>query len=219
MKVCQDLGLDIGPGAYQAYHPRCRTAYISSRAAVVNKTTVMKTCHRVSMNATPPVLSTHVHLSARTDEACIWRGRYIEEFAMAEVAVSEALATLSTIASRSAKSLRPTAVGQRFEALRIVVGASGPLAPVGGRVARALDDVREHQSRRNFLCHGSSEVWTDHLGDWCMALCLTSFRAGAIERNAMQITAAEAAVLLQELRSARLRLEGQLRGMLASLTR
>ncbi len=138
---------------------------------------------------------------------------------MAEVAVSEALATLSTIASSGAKSLLPTAVGQRFDALRIVVGASGPLAPVGGRVAKALDDLREHQHRRNVLCHGSSEVSTDHLGDWCMTLSLTSFRAGAIERNAMQITAAKAAVLLNELRSARLRLEGQLRGMLVSLTR
>lgn len=166
-----------------------------------------------------PVLSTHVRLSAHTDEACIWRGRYVEEFAMAEVAVSETLATLSTLASSGAKSLLPTAVGQRFAALQAVVGAGGPLASVGGRVAKALDDLREHQRRRNFLCHGSSEVSADNLGDWHMTLSLTSFRAGAIERSSMQITAAEAAVLLENLRSARLRLDGQLRGMLASFMR
>lgn len=165
------------------------------------------------------VLSTYVQLSAHTDETCTWRGRYVDEFAMAEVAVSETLATLSTLASSGAKSLLPTAVGHRFAALQALVSSGGPLASVGGRVAKALDDLREHQLRRNFLCHGSSEVSADYLGDWHMTLSLTSFRAGAIERSSMLITAAEAAVLLENLRSARLRLDGELRGMLASFMR
>lgn len=165
-----------------------------------------------------PVLTSHVQLSPSV-EACIWRSRYVEEFAMAELAVSETLATLSTLASSGAKSLLPTAVGQRFEALQTVVGAGGPLASVGGRVAKALEDLREHQHRRNFLCHGSSEVLADSSGDWHMTLSLTSFRAGSIERSSMQITATEAAALLDKVRSARLRLDGQLRGMLASLMR
>ena len=138
---------------------------------------------------------------------------------MAEVAVSETLATLSTLASSGAKGLLPTAVGQRFEALQAVVRASGPLALVGSRVAKALDDLREHQRLRNFLCHGFSEVSADSLGVWQMTLSLTSFRAGTIERSSMQINAVEAALLLEKLRSARLRLDGQLRGMLASLAR
>lgn len=138
---------------------------------------------------------------------------------MAEVAVSETLATLSVLASSGAKSLLPTAVGQRFAALQAVVGAGGPLASVGGRVAKALDDLREHQRRRNFLCHASSKVSADNLGIWHMTLSLTNFRAGAIERSSMQITAVEAAVLLENLQSARLRLDGQLRGMLASFMR
>jgi hypothetical protein len=170
------------------------------------------------MNTISPVLSSYIQLS-HTDEACIWRGRYVEKFAMAEVAVSETLATLSTLASSGAKSLLPAAVGQRFDALQAVVRATGPLALVGGRVAKALDDLREHQRRRNFLCHGFSEISADKLGDWQMTLSLTNFRAGKIERSSIQITAAEAAVLLEKLRSARLCLDGQLRGMLASFTR
>lgn len=170
------------------------------------------------MNAMSSVLSDYVHLS-HTDKACLWRGRYIEEFAVAEVAVSETLATLSTFASSGARSLLPTAIGQRFEALSAVVCANGPLGMIGGRVAEALDDLREHQRRRNFLCHGFSEVSADSLGNWQVKLTLTSFRAGTIDRSTMQITAAEAVVLLEELRSARIRLDGQLRGMLASFAR
>lgn len=39
------------------------------------------------------------------EEVSLWRGRYIEEFAMAEAAVSEALAFLSIIAAAGAGSL------------------------------------------------------------------------------------------------------------------
>jgi hypothetical protein len=52
-----------------------------------------------------------------------------------------------------------------------------------------------------------------------MTLSLTSFRAGRVERSGMHITAREAAVLLDDLRSARLRLEGQLQGLLVSFNR
>jgi hypothetical protein len=163
-----------------------------------------------------PALNSRVQLS-HIDEACFWRGRYIEEFAMAEVAVSETLAALSALASSGAQSLLPTAVGQRFEALQAVVGPSGPLASIGSRAAKALNDLCEHRHRRNFLCHSFSEVSADEKGGWRVTFCLTSFRAGAIERSSMHITAAEASILLDKLRSARIRLDGQLRGMLVSL--
>lgn len=178
----------------------------------------MRRWYCASMNSMSPALNSRVQLS-HIDEACLWRGRYIEEFAMAEVAVSETLATLSGFASSGAKSLLPTAVGQRFEALQAVVGPSGPLASVGSCAAKALDDLGEHRHRRNFLCHSSSEVSADGRGGWLMTLCLTSFRAGAIERSSMHITAAEASILLDKLRSARHRLDGQLRGVLASFTK
>lgn len=191
----------------------------TSEAAATDNGSVTKACHPARMNSMSPVLIADLQRSPLADAACTWRGRYVEEFAIAEVIVSEALATLSTFDGSGARSLLPRAVGQRFEALRAVVDAGGPLALVGCRVVKALDDLREHQRRRNFLCHGSSEITADDLGDWRMIPSLTNFRAGAIERSSMQITAAEAALLLEGLRSARLRLDGQLRGMLASLTR
>ena len=94
---------------------------------------------------------------------------------MAEVAVIETLATLSTLASSRAKNPLPTAIGQRFEPLQVVVRANRPLALVGERVAKALDGLREHKRRRNSLCHGFSEVAEDYFGDMKMTLSLTSF--------------------------------------------
>jgi hypothetical protein len=73
--------------------------------------------------------------SMASDECSLWRGRFIEEYSAAEAVVSEALAHLSTIATSGAESLLPHLVGKRFEALGIVVGAKGPLATVGSRVA------------------------------------------------------------------------------------
>lgn len=134
------------------------------------------------------------------------------------MAVGEALARLHVLASIGARSLLPAAVGQRFEVLRSLVAPGGPLVQVGCRVAKALDDLSEHRCLRNFLCHGSSEVSIDGQSAWRLTLSMTSFRSGAIERSTMQVTDEEAAVLLQDLRLARLRLDGQLLGMLASLT-
>lgn len=153
------------------------------------------------------------------DEVSLWRGRYIEEFAMAEAAVSEALAFLSTIASEGAGSLLPHLVGQRFEALQAVVGAGGPFASVGGRVVKALDDFREHQRYRTFLCHASSEIAVDRSNEWTVTLHLTSFRSRSVERATLYISQSEAASLLERLRNARHRLDGQLCGLLASFCR
>lgn len=153
------------------------------------------------------------------DEVSLWRGRYIEEFAMAEAAVSEALAYLSEIASAGAGSLLPHLVGQRFEALQAVVGAGGPLASIGVRVAKALDDFREHHRYRTFLCHASSAITVDHSKEWTVALHLTSFRSRTVERATLRITQTEAASRLERLRNARRRLDGQLCGFLASLGR
>lgn len=191
---------------------------LEAGVAVSRKASVTKKWHRAGMNAMTPIPGTRAQLS-HDDQVCLWRGRYVEEFAMAEAAVSEALAKLSALASSGGKSLLPHAVGQRIESLRAIAGVAGPLAGVGGRVVRALDDLREHQRRRNFLCHGFSEVSVDGSGNWHLTISLTSFRAGAIERSFMHIAANEAVHLLDGLRSARVRLDGQLRGMLASLIR
>ncbi len=153
------------------------------------------------------------------EEVSHWRGRYVEEFAMAEAAVSEAPAFLSTIASAGAGSLLPHLVGQRFEALQAVVGAGGPLASIGGRLAKALDDFREHQRYRTLLCHASSEIAVDRSNEWTVTLHLTSFRSRGVERATLHISQSEAASLLERLRNARRRLDGQLCGLLASFCR
>jgi hypothetical protein len=66
---------------------------------------------------------------------------------------------------------------------RTMVGAGGPLASIGGRVAKALDDFREHHRYRTFLCHGSSEIAIDRSHQWTVTLHLTSFRSRAVARD------------------------------------
>ncbi|MCJ2179598.1 hypothetical protein [Novosphingobium album (ex Hu et al. 2023)] len=138
---------------------------------------------------------------------------------MAEMVVAEALATLSEIASSGARSLLPHLVGQRFEALRAVVGSNGPLSDVGCRVADVLEEFYEFHRYRTYLCHGVSDLSFGHNGDWLITLHMTNFSAGIIKRSNVSITATQAALLLEQLRSARQRLDGQLRGMLAALNR
>jgi hypothetical protein len=154
--------------------------------------------------------------SKASDECSLWRGRFIEEYSSAEAVVSEALAHLSTIATSGAESLLPHLVGKRFEALGIVVGRRGPLAAVGSRVTSALDEFRDLHGYRTFLCHGSSAITIDPSGRWRLVLNLTSFRAATVQRTSIEIGEDEAAVVLARLRHARRRLDGQLRGMLAS---
>jgi hypothetical protein len=55
----------------------------------------------------------------------------------------------------------------------------------------------------------------DARGEWCITLHLLTFGAGAAKRDEKTLTASEAADMLDRIRSARLRLDGQLRGLLA----
>lgn len=103
-----------------------------------------------------------------------------------------------------------------FEALGIVVGAKGPLASVASRVASALDEFGDLHGYRTFLCHVSSTTTIDPSGRWRLVLNLTSFRAATVQRTSLEITEDEAALVLARLHHARRRLDGQVRGMLAS---
>ncbi len=173
--------------------------------------------YRRGMNGFAPLLEdVDRDQSMARDQCSLWRGRFIEEYSSAEAVVSEALAHLSTIATSGAESLLPHLVGKRFEALGIVVGAKGALASVGSRVASALDEFRDLHGYRTFLCHGSSTTTIDPSGRWRLILNLTSFRAAAVQRTSLEVTEDEAALVLARLHHARRRLDGQLRGMLAS---
>lgn len=173
--------------------------------------------YRRGINAFAPLLEdSDRDQSMAHDECSLWRGRFIEEYSSAEAVVSEALASLSKIATSGAESLLPHLVGKRFEALGIVVGAKGPLASVGSRVASALDEFRDLHGYRTFLCHGSSTMTIDPSGRWRLVLNLISFRAATVQRASLEIAEDEAALVLARLHHARRRLDGQLRGMLAS---
>lgn len=153
------------------------------------------------------------------DAADLWRGRFIREFSLSETIVSEALVFLAKVATEGARSLLPHLMGQRFAALRAVVDRNGPLSREGVRVAKALEDFVDLHRLRSFLCHGASTVTVDERGRWTIALELLTFRGAEIHRDAMTLEQDEAADLLNHLRSARSRLDGQLRGMLAIFRR
>lgn len=69
------------------------------------------------------------------------------------------------------------------------------------------------------MCHGASTVTIDDDGRWIIALDLLTFRSAEIRRDALTLTQEEAASLLDRIHGARLRLDGQLRGMLATFRR
>lgn len=154
----------------------------------------------------------------RSDDVRLWRGRFVEEFALDETLVSEALAFLSDFAVEGRKSLLPHLLGQRFEALKAVVGANGDLAGLGSRVAKALDHFKDFQALRAFICHGHGIVTVEEDGKWVETLHLVTFRGAAIHRESVQITEDEAMLIVEQLRAARVRLDGQLKGMLATFS-
>ena len=160
--------------------------------------------------------SPHQRIAIRCDEANIWRGRCVEEFGLAEAAVSETLAYLASIPGHGAKMVLPHLIGQRFAALKTEVGEYGSFAEEGWRVFETLDEWNDFHRLRAFLCHGSSTVTLNGRGQWSIIMRLLNFRGGKPEREVMELTARKAALILEELTYARIRLEGQLRGMLAA---
>ncbi|MGP7795597.1 hypothetical protein [Sphingomonas sp. CLY1604] len=159
-----------------------------------------------------PAATASVHHVA----ASCWLGRFVQEFACAEAVVSEALAFLASQASCGGPSLLPHLIGQRFEALRQVVAADGPLAASGARVADILGEFDDLHRHRTFICHGSASVTADLCVGWRIEFNLVAFRKATVERETMTLTNPEAAVILHRLRQLRVRLDGQLRGMMAS---
>lgn len=148
-----------------------------------------------------------------------WRGQFIKEFALAESAISETLAFLATVASEGAETLTPHLVGARFATMKSLVNPQGPLAVQGYRVALILGEFGRFHTLRNYICHGTSEITFDNHRQWRLSLHLLTFRGTKIERTSVDLTQEEADLALSRLRSARIRLDGQLRGLVASFAR
>lgn len=126
--------------------------------------------------------------------------------------MSEALARLAKFASEGEKSLLPHLNGQRIAALKDVV--TGELSREGVRIAPILHEFEGFQRIRTFVCHGAASVLQEPDGLWRMELTLLNFASARVERGALTLGEVEAGLSLTRLRSARVRLEGQLSGLL-----
>lgn len=172
-------------------------------------------CYAAVMNAATPLSLPQAEAwPSLWNQANGWRGRAMEEFARAEMAVSEALIQLAAVPGRGEGITLPHLAGQRFSVLAKQVAEGGPHAAQGKGVAQALSEWRDHEALRALLCHGVATITVDHRGRWHLILRLVAFRAGKPVRDMLVLDEEEAAARLQVLHAARQRLEGRLRAML-----
>lgn len=169
------------------------------------------------MLPTPVPSDLKPRLAIQCDAAAIWRGRFIEEFALAEMAVSEALAALANLPGHRRKIALPHQVGQRFAALTAALDVPGPFSREGVRVVQELTRWTDLFRVRALLCHGSGKIMIGQDGRWRIHLKYLDFRGSKIRADEIEIDQHEADACLELLWSARIRLEGQLKGMLVAL--
>lgn len=75
---------------------------------------------------------------AATAEANEWRGRCLDTFSRAEIAVTECLLALSQVEEPGAKIRLPHLVGQRIDALSRALEPGGPFEAAAGKAAATL---------------------------------------------------------------------------------
>lgn len=127
-----------------------------------------------------------------------WRGKAIQLFAQAELAVSEALELLAAFPGRGEKVRMRRLVGQRFEDL---AGAlADPFNEEGTRAAEALERFRQHEELRPLLCHGVAKLALDRNGRWLIVLKLVAFRGRATQHVSRTIEEQDADQLLTRIR-------------------
>ncbi len=120
-----------------------------------------------------------------TDRVNAWRGRCLSSFARIEMAVSEALLTLSVQPGGVAL---PHMFGQRIAALR---GATG-VGSDAGEVIAALDAFVAHMPLRVFLTHGDARVTIGRDGGWQAVLTVLALKRGGGEHSFLVIDEDEA---------------------------
>jgi len=126
---------------------------------------------------------------ARVNE---WRGRCLDGFARAEMAVAECLAAMSEAGDKAPRVGPPQLVGQRYEVLAAAIAAGGPFAAQAGGVASVLERFRAHHDLRNMLAHGVGRVTLDRSGRWTVVLKVMTSRGGRACHDAMALTEREA---------------------------
>jgi hypothetical protein len=130
-----------------------------------------------------------------------WRGHCLHCFAQAETAVTETLLAMAAVADRGARVKLRRLIGQRFEDLNVAIGADGPFATEGSKVALALATFREHEALRPILCHGIFKVALDRHGQWLVLMKVLSFRGRKADRSSLALDQREGAATLAELKA------------------
>lgn len=126
--------------------------------------------------APEPVLTRQLFTDA-TARVNTWRGRCLDAFTRAETAVTETLAVMSAVEGRGGQVGLPHLVGQRLEALKVVIQEGGAFHAEGSRAALILSQFSQHLGLRNMLCHGIARVTLDVQGQWTVVMRLATLRS------------------------------------------
>lgn len=129
-----------------------------------------------------------------------WRGQALQHFAVAEGAVSETLLLMASLPPAVAKVRLRRLVGQRFEDLRLAIGADGPCAGEGSKALVALEAFNRHADLRACLCHGVAKIALDRHGQWVVILKVLALGGRAKERSSTTFEKREGEALLLELK-------------------
>lgn len=129
-----------------------------------------------------------------------WRGNCVQRFAQTETAVTETLLVLNAVPEKGASVKLPHLIGQRFEALKLVLGPEGAFAKEGVIAHEAITAFLLREQLRAFLCHGVAKVALERSGNWIAIFYLTTLRSQKCERTQLVVTQAEANAMLEEIK-------------------
>lgn len=149
-------------------------------------------------------------------EVNAWRGACMQDFAQAEMAVSETLHCLSKIDAFKPHIRLRHLVGQRFQDLADALSSDVPTGRVGLAAGKALTEFRLHESLRVHLAHGDGTLAMKRAGKWLTIFRHTHFKAGERLESVLVIERDEEALQLKKLRQDRQRLCDTLRNLRAA---
>lgn len=141
-----------------------------------------------------------------TERVNAWRGRCLDAFSRAELAVTEGLAALSQVEGRGANVHLPHLIGQRFESLTELFAGGGAFEIEGSPALPELKSFRGHTDLRTALCHGVGRVTLDRRERWTLVLRVTTFRTKSLSHSVFAVTEDEATAVLVDVRQASQRL-------------
>lgn len=124
-----------------------------------------------------------------------WRGSISEQFARAEISVTETLLSLS--ASGIAVSL-PHLVGERFAALEAAVNTAR--LPSTTTAIKRLSEFRTHKLLRDAMGHGTLSTTLDRRGDWTALFHIVELKSGGVDRRIYVVTQKTAVDVLASLK-------------------